>query len=177
MSGVLLDVVLIPIARTNLLSLPLLMAASGLCFLPLGYGLGLSIACWISRLHPDIWRLPLAVGLGGALYGAVSFLSTAGAIVGLGLLAIVLAASVGVELRSVTRATTVGVAVLFLILACVQLWRLGDATFLFMMSVFDPTRTIAVVGLKGIAPIVIVFYGVNLIVLVALWRYGDVATP
>ena len=175
-SAVLIYVVFIPVARGRIFSVLLSMVAQGLCFLALGYGLGLSVALWINRRHPDVGRLALAISFGGALYGAFSFLSTAGAIIGLGLFAIVLAVSVGIALGSVAGASAVGLAVLVLLLTCFQLWRLGDPTFLFMMGIFDPMRAILIVGLVGMIPMVTVFYFLNLVVLVALWRYGEAGT-
>ncbi len=168
-SGLLVYLALVPFARAGVAALFFWLPAQGLCFVPLGAAMGLSLIFHSSALHQHKVKVILVCSMGGAVYGALSFFSVAGAVLGLALFSVCLTVPVAMS-RSMRRVVQSGFASLALILVLVLSMKLGDRAFLYALGILDPIRTLSAVGLYGIVPLSTGFYLYNLISLLATGR-------
>lgn len=141
----------------------------GLCFVPLGASIGLSIVYSSATLQTQKRRLIISSGIGGGLYGVFSFFAEIGSTPGLVLFCISLASSIEKALGSVKKAARVAFVFIGNIFLLWILLRSGDTFFMFVMTVFDPLRSIMARGAYNIIYLMAAFYFLNLTLLVALW--------
>lgn len=147
----------------------------GLCFIPLGAFIGLSVAYCIKALQDQRKKLILGCSIGGALYGVFNFFSLEGILVGLILFGIFLSGSIGIALCSKKGAAKTAFAFFInIVILYILLRYVGDIGFNIVMSFADPLRWIGVVGTYNIIWLILVFYFMNFSILAALW--GEIGT-
>lgn len=172
LGGVLTYAIRLSVVRAGVESLPFLIVAQGFCFVPLGVGMGLSVARYCGLPNRVAKGLICGMALGGGLYGAASFFSIAGGVVGWLLFLFSVAASAAAGLRSVTRGLMVGAAGLLLVmvlLAILAAWVfVSERAFVFLWAVFAPALGMAALAGPALLGLVSGFYVFNVIVLLTL---------
>ncbi|MBI5756807.1 MAG: hypothetical protein HZA12_07775 [Nitrospirae bacterium] len=147
----------------------------GLCFVPLGACIGLSITYCNKTFQHQRRKIILGSSIGGALYGIFNFFSLEGVWLGLILFCICLAGSIEKVLGLKKQAVKTVFAFLgnfFILFFLVR--YMGETGTTIIMSVLDPLRWIGLGGTYNIIWLILVFYFLNFSILAALW--GEIGT-
>jgi hypothetical protein len=151
-------------------SLPFWIVMQGLCFIGLGAGVGLSVARYRQVVSVDTRGLVFGMAIGGGLYGAASFLSIPGGVIGLLLFALSVAASVVFCLGSKTLGLMVGLVSLVFIALLVLCLFVSDQAAFFLWALFTPTIGMRSLGWPSVIGLILGFYVFNVIVLLILGK-------
>lgn len=168
-SGTLVLFVLAPLMKGTESGLLLLFCLEGLCFISMGFCLGWSASTYLKLPKAKMRTLCGLYAVGGFFYGAFSFFSIGGAIIGFMLLAV----SAGTAMYVVSgsgqqAAAAIGPIVIVLVLLFL-LPRMFEQASIPVMSLLDPVRTLDVIGISGIGYIGVGGYVMNVLLLALLF--------
>jgi hypothetical protein len=170
-SGLLILIALVP-AKYEL-SISSMALAQGLCFIPAGVFLGLSISYYGDISFLQGTKVFIITGIGGVLYGSFSTFPMAGSILGLLLLCCSVASSIGLINKSLKRGMTAVLAFLGTVVVFFFMLSNLDFGYGIVMPLFDPLRLIYVQKLSSIFWLAVTFYVLNLSILSTMPNGAD----
>lgn len=168
-SGALILFALVPLVEGTDSGLLLPFFLEGLCFIPMGFCLGWSVSNYLKLPKTKMRTLGGICAVGGFFYGAFSFFSIGGAIIGF----MLLAASAGMAIYAVSgsgrqAAAAIGSVALVLFLLFL-LPNYSEQASIPVYSLLDPFRSRLAIGASGIIYIGAVGYFMNFLLLALLF--------
>lgn len=175
-SGALVLFVLDPLMKGTESGLLVTSWLEGLCFISMGFCLGWSASNYLKLPKSRMRTLCGFYAVGGFFYGAFSFFSIGGAIIGF----MLLAASAGAAMyvvscsgqQAVAASSSIGIVLVLLFL----LPRMFEQASIPVMSLLDPVRALDVIGVSGIVYIGAGGYVMNVLPLALLFLVARPAT-